>query len=195
MKREAEEEAGRKAEEEAGRKAEEERRKERDEQARQKKDADEDKKPREETKGEPRERSGQSQSHSTRTTHPESIREDKATRGIKHAWSWYASFAERFRKHHDRRLTFTDITWPVYPSISNINSITHTNVAQFLFSSHHSVALPRKVRLRVALVRWHPDKFEAQWMGRVVERDKKKVKEGVESVTRALLRLKKEDCL
>ncbi|KAF9520828.1 hypothetical protein BS47DRAFT_1245204, partial [Hydnum rufescens UP504] len=86
-------------------------------------------------------------------------------------------------------LTFADITWPVLSPVTDANGITHTKIAKFLLSLHHSAGIAQTVRLRDALVRWDPEKFESQWMDRIVERDKRKVKEAVEAVARELLRL------
>ncbi len=47
-------------------------------------------------------------------------------------------------------------------------------------------AVERKKRLRLELMRWHPDKFVARFGGRVIEKDKKRVEEGVNRVSQML---------
>lgn len=47
-------------------------------------------------------------------------------------------------------------------------------------------AAERKKRLRLELMRWHPDKFVAKFGGRVIGKDKERVAEGVKRVSQML---------
>ena len=47
-------------------------------------------------------------------------------------------------------------------------------------------AAERKKRLRLELMRWHPDKFVAKFASRVIAKDKERVAEGVKRVSQML---------
>lgn len=111
-------------------------------------------------------------------------------------------------------LHFEEIPWPVFPvdvgpsthqkgkqseAVPNVclEDLTVDAVSKFLLSSTESSGLPtddasRKIRrdkLREAMLRFHPDKFEGRILPRVQESDKDQVREGVSKVAIALNRL------
>jgi hypothetical protein len=59
-------------------------------------------------------------------------------------------------------------------------------IAHFILHPQHSPGKSRKDRLKEALLRWHPDRFETKWLKKVVEEDREAVKDGVGRVVRAL---------
>lgn len=103
------------------------------------------------------------------------------------------------------RLGFSDIPWPVLNQPRRASDIgtqlTEGNIASFILSSFHSSATPqgsvssspnsnndaraRKLRLREALLRWHPDKM-ARIIAQTAEDQRAAVKEGAETVARHL---------
>lgn len=94
-------------------------------------------------------------------------------------------------------LTFSDIPWPVATSvpIMNIEGIDPHLVAEFILSSSSSsdqqpqqqqAGGSLKKRIRAALLRWHPDRFNATILKNVVKQDRKAVQDGVGKVVRIL---------
>ncbi|KAI0051212.1 hypothetical protein FA95DRAFT_1554789 [Auriscalpium vulgare] len=82
-------------------------------------------------------------------------------------------------------LTFEDIPWPLVDAPQSAADIHAGSVEEFLLSPAHSTGIAHKERLRIALLRWHPDKF-ARVLARVAEEDREFVKEGAEVVARHL---------
>ena len=60
------------------------------------------------------------------------------------------------------------------------------NGAQALILYGVQNAAERKKRLRLELMRWHPDKFVAKFGGRVIAKDRERVAEGVKRVSQML---------
>lgn len=114
----------------------------------------------------------------------------------------------------ESELTFDDIPWPIAnahrqkatkghhgrtaaPTIT-VDELTAEAVAGFLLPMHDqgvSTATTddterrkkeRRERLREAFLRFHPDKFEGRFMGRVREADQVKVREAIGQVSRVL---------
>ncbi|KAG8787888.1 hypothetical protein FRC15_007397 [Serendipita sp. 397] len=107
------------------------------------------------------------------------------------------------------RLGFTDIPWPILHQptrASDLGSqLTEANVSSFILSPFHSTSTTpasstspnnesrsRKLKLREALLRWHPDKM-ARILNMVCEDDRAAVKEGAEAVARHLNALLSRD--
>jgi hypothetical protein len=82
-------------------------------------------------------------------------------------------------------LTFRTIPWPLATSPSSTASIIPVGIVAFLLSPLHSEGQTRKDRIRSALRRWHPDRFN-KVLERVVDEDKKLVQEGSGIVARSL---------
>ena len=83
-------------------------------------------------------------------------------------------------------LRFRSIPWPVMTPISSPDMLLPIHIAAFILHPLHSQGKSRKDRLREALLRWHPDRFEAKWLNKVVEEERASVQEGVGCVVRAL---------
>ena len=103
------------------------------------------------------------------------------------------------------RLGFGDIPWPVLNQPRRASDIgtqlTEGNIASFILSSFHSSPTPqgsvssssnsnndtraRKLRLREALLRWHPDKM-ARILAQTSEDQRLVIKDGAETVARHL---------
>ncbi|KAG8718351.1 hypothetical protein FRC09_012789, partial [Ceratobasidium sp. 395] len=86
-------------------------------------------------------------------------------------------------------ISFRNIPWPLLYIPSGPESITPQAVGAFLLSPLHSQDKSRKERLRMAMLRWHSDKFEGRWMTRIDESERAKVKEAVGAVARSLTEL------
>jgi hypothetical protein len=84
------------------------------------------------------------------------------------------------------QLRFRSIPWPVSAPVSTPEMLLPIQIAAFILSPQHSPGKARKDRLRDALLRWHPDRFESKWLKKVVEEEREAVKEGVGCVVRAL---------
>jgi len=84
------------------------------------------------------------------------------------------------------QLRFRSIPWPVHAPITTPDQLIPVKIAGFILSNQHSQGKPRKDRLKEALLRWHPDRFESKWLKKVVEEDRELVKEGVGNVVRVL---------
>lgn len=82
-------------------------------------------------------------------------------------------------------LSFHTIPWPLVSHPSSTKDIFMGAIMAFLLSPLHSKTQTRKERIRTALLRWHPDRFQ-KILARVVEDDKEMVEAGVGIVARCL---------
>ena len=105
-----------------------------------------------------------------------------------------------------RQLAYTDIPWPLFPdSLSihggatddspNSEDFSQEAILRFLIPVKPEPLSPgagererkeKKERLKEAMLRFHPDKFEGRIMQRVLHSDKDRVKEAVGQVARVL---------
>lgn len=90
-------------------------------------------------------------------------------------------------------LKFADIPWPVlgHGSAVSAESLTEEAISSFLFHSEDALSdgdasKVRKEKLREAMLRFHPDKFEARIMARVVAQDQEAAREAVGVVVRTV---------
>ncbi|KAG8818175.1 hypothetical protein FRC17_010916 [Serendipita sp. 399] len=101
------------------------------------------------------------------------------------------------------RLGFTDIPWPILHQPTRASDLcsqlTETNISSFILSPLHSTASTpaastspsnnesraRKLKIREALLRWHPDKM-ARILNMVCDEERAVVKDGAEAVARHL---------
>jgi hypothetical protein len=83
-------------------------------------------------------------------------------------------------------LTFFDIPWPVIGNIKGPASLDAPTIKAFLMSQSHSPAKAIKQRVRDAMLRFHPDRFEGRWLDHIRESDRPFVKDGVGRVVRFL---------
>lgn len=89
-------------------------------------------------------------------------------------------------------LEFKTIPWPVIIPPRDTGDITRDAIVAFLFSSVHSTTQTRKDRIRSAQLRWHPDRF-GRFLGRIVDKERAKVEEGVGIVARCLNELMEKE--
>ncbi|KAF9529397.1 hypothetical protein CPB83DRAFT_765079 [Crepidotus variabilis] len=89
-------------------------------------------------------------------------------------------------------LDFKSTPWPLILSPRSTDDITQDAIAAFLFSQTHSQDQSRRDRIRSAQLRWHPDRFR-RFLGRVAEKDKVIVEEGVNIVARILNELMEKE--
>jgi len=104
-------------------------------------------------------------------------------------------------------LGYDDIPWPIAHAhwgkaekhggkerpllMTGVEELTAEAISSFLLPPHVekddlSVKKEKKDRLREAFRRFHPDKFEGRFMGRVNENDKEKVREAIGQISRVL---------
>ncbi|KZP00583.1 hypothetical protein CALVIDRAFT_461595, partial [Calocera viscosa TUFC12733] len=80
-----------------------------------------------------------------------------------------------------------DVPWPVYGYPASPEALTGEGMREFLLSRSHSEGKGKRERQREALLRWHPDKFEGRWMGKVrTEAERERIRRGVGVVVRFL---------
>ena len=90
-------------------------------------------------------------------------------------------------------LTFQDFPWPLLSKPEEAGELRdETAVARFLFEMQTlgvpDVKVSRRDRIRMSLLRWHPDKLGSV-VGRVREEDVEAVKEGIDAVVISLMKL------
>ena len=111
-------------------------------------------------------------------------------------------------RSHDGWLKFIDIPWPIPNAYKTgticIGDLTEDSISTFLLSSWVPVptgtekmatndAKEKKDKLREAMLRFHPDKFEGRIMKLVAEVERGNVREGIAQVVRVLNRLLSSD--
>lgn len=79
-------------------------------------------------------------------------------------------------------LKMADVPWPVFDTVQDASVLTADALSSFLLPE----GVNRKDRLRQTMLRFHPDKFEARVLIRVVEADKDRVREALGAVVRAV---------
>jgi hypothetical protein len=81
-------------------------------------------------------------------------------------------------------LAFGDVPWPVMGSRTSIGveDLTEKNISAFLLRK----GTVKKERLRETMLRFHPDKFEGRFMGRVKAGEQEKVRDAVGRVVRVI---------
>ena len=91
-------------------------------------------------------------------------------------------------------LVFSDIPWPLFGIPSSAEDITPARVQEFLcHPERESVQSAGQAKsLRSEMLRWHPDKFNAKVLNKVMEGDREAVKEGAGKVARILTQLTAE---
>ncbi|KAB5591244.1 hypothetical protein CTheo_5326 [Ceratobasidium theobromae] len=88
-----------------------------------------------------------------------------------------------------RQLTFYDIPWPVAMPARSFEELQSAAIEKFLLSPHHSSTKTRKMRLRAALMQWHPDKFAQRFVDRIEESHRNAILAAVNSVARTITEL------
>jgi hypothetical protein len=84
------------------------------------------------------------------------------------------------------RLAFTDIPWPTVQPPRSKYDLTSVALSDFFLSQHLPAGRTTKERLRDALLRWHPDRFEGRYLDKIRPQDRQDVLEGVGIVVRYL---------
>ncbi|KAF7971879.1 hypothetical protein HWV62_16040 [Athelia sp. TMB] len=113
-------------------------------------------------------------------------RQESARANVTSAEAWRA-YESRWAKMSEASgpMTFRTVAWPLVSRPSNIAGIVPASIIAFLLSPLHSPTQSRKDRIRAALLRWHPDRFQ-KFLARVVEKDREAVSEGVGIIARCL---------
>ncbi|CAE7092110.1 unnamed protein product [Rhizoctonia solani] len=91
-----------------------------------------------------------------------------------------------------RHLTFYDIPWPVSKPARSFEELQLSAIERFLLSPYHSITKTRKMRLRSALMQWHPDKFAERFINRLEESHRTAIIGAVTSVARMISELMNE---
>ncbi|KAF8881244.1 hypothetical protein BD779DRAFT_1025484 [Infundibulicybe gibba] len=76
--------------------------------------------------------------------------------------------------------------WPLLKPPSGPHEITLTAINAYIISPERDGTQTTKDRVREHLRRWHPDRFETKFLGRVVRSEQETVKLGAAAVTRSL---------
>lgn len=84
------------------------------------------------------------------------------------------------------QLAFTDIPWPTVQPPRSKYDLTFATLSDFFLSRHLPAGRATKERLRDALLRWHPDRFEGRYLDKIRPQDRDDVIEGVGIVVRYL---------
>jgi hypothetical protein len=121
-------------------------------------------------------------------------RRDHAAKGhprrIAEAWEAYEENWRRLNsqaRNNNFVLTFAAMPWPMLNPPSEPDDITRKAISNFILSNYHSTSKTRKERLREALLKWHPDRFESRFLQKVPEGiERERVREGVGNVIRSL---------
>ena len=120
-----------------------------------------------------------------RENNPPPMRPDSS---VVAAWSAYEQeWAELSDKALQQPLRWSDIPWPTVNVPANLaDGIDAEKVALFILSPSHSYGVGDMERLRVALRRWHPDRFEGRWLSNCAEYDKEEIMGTVRFIARCL---------
>lgn len=111
---------------------------------------------------------------------------DNATKKLIAAWNKYELRWKAIYSSPWKELTFRTVPWPLMNTPSSPTTISTENISFFLLSDIHSQNKSRRERILEAMQRWHSDKFEPRILPRVVESDRRAVKEGADIVVRCL---------
>ena len=111
-------------------------------------------------------------------------RQIKADRAMLTAWR---SYEERWRclEATPEPLDFSSIPWPVLRQPTGAEEIDSRAITSFLLSSVHSRGQSKKVSVRKAQLRWHPDRFR-RILAKVRTEDKASVEAAAGIVARCL---------
>jgi len=111
-------------------------------------------------------------------------RQIKADRAMLTAWR---SYEEKWRclEATPGPLDFSSIPWPVLRQPASAAEIDSCAITSFLLSPVHSRNQSKKVSVRKAQLRWHPDRFQ-RILARVRAEDKASVETGAGTVARCL---------
>lgn len=112
---------------------------------------------------------------------------------VQHAWEtyedrWKAMYEGQFPLP-GQYLSLSEIPWPIVGLIRSVNELESGRFEGFLLYDGDAEIVQAKVlkqRVRDAMLRFHPDRFEGRWMPYVLESDRGAVKEGVGRVIRFL---------
>jgi hypothetical protein len=91
-------------------------------------------------------------------------------------------------------LAFVDIPWPLFGIPANAEDITLVRVQEFLCHPQREAVLSAGLvkSLRSEMLRWHPDKFNAKVLNKIMEGDREAVMEAAGKVARFLTQLTAE---
>ncbi|KAL4253534.1 hypothetical protein ABKN59_002151 [Abortiporus biennis] len=81
---------------------------------------------------------------------------------------------------------FNSIPWPTVVPPQRPEDITERAIEVLLLSNVHSDGMSRRARIKLAQLRWHPDRFTNRVLNCVPMKEKAKVREGMLIVSRAL---------
>lgn len=109
---------------------------------------------------------------------------------------WQALLSDDGRPY-EGQLKFVDIPWPIFDAFKaemstapRVEDLTETAIRKFLLPVSAAPlmddAKEKRDRLREAMLRFHPDKFEGRMMRFVAETERGLVREGIAQVVRVL---------
>ncbi|KAH6913989.1 hypothetical protein BKA70DRAFT_1420761 [Coprinopsis sp. MPI-PUGE-AT-0042] len=121
----------------------------------------------------------------------EERRQKKQDRRIKRMDDARAEYQARWKAllvPAETELNFHDIPWPIVAAydadkvVLTAEDFSEESISTFLLDDKQE----RKERLRETFLRFHPDKFEGRFMGRIIAADVDRVRETIGQVSRAL---------
>lgn len=116
----------------------------------------------------------------------QSLAEQVANRLARYDNQWDALKNENF--DIGEPLHFAQMPWPVLAHVTLPEQITYSAVEEFLFHPLRAVKSP-KDRLRGEVLRWHPDKFDAKILSKVMVEEIEMVREASGHVVRILTQM------
>ncbi|THH05605.1 hypothetical protein EW145_g4676 [Phellinidium pouzarii] len=122
------------------------------------------------------------------------VEQEDAERRIRERWETYESVWTRIVSSNEP-VVFANLPWPlINPPKSPLDLRNPTGIADFLFESLSlkGNTTTRRDRLRMSLLRWHPDKLGAV-LARVPVDDLNLVKDGIDAVVISLMHLQEAE--
>ncbi|KAH8083314.1 hypothetical protein BXZ70DRAFT_864847, partial [Cristinia sonorae] len=93
------------------------------------------------------------------------------------------------RLGQDEVIWWTSLPWPMLRKPAKPEDITSSAIEAYVFHDHAPTTdrtTTRKDRLKDHIKRWHPDRFNSRYLGRVPESEKEKVRTGAAAVIQTL---------
>ena len=93
-------------------------------------------------------------------------------------------------------LIWEDFPWPMFKRPKSPDDLTSPAITAYMLSPVHPQDRATKERIKDNIRKWHPDRFNSQYLPKVKESERERVSEGAGSVARILndvLRMHSQD--
>jgi hypothetical protein len=84
------------------------------------------------------------------------------------------------------KIRWDTLPWPVFRRPKGPEDLTTDAIGAYVLSQYYPTDKSYKDRIKEHMRRWHPDRFETQFLPKVNEEERETVKEGAGWVVRAL---------